>query len=254
MRDHIGFYLAALLGVVALAAASRAAPTPPDVQAVLHHYDALYRGDSSTGRVELSVIKPHQPTRVLRLRVWTKGKDKALIRIEAPEREAGTATLRVNNDIWNYLPHIARTIRVPPSMMLGAWMGSDFTNDDLVRESSWEKDFISRLDGRSTAPAGWKISLQARAGTVGLWNRIELIINDDGTLPVQAQYFDRKNRLARTMRFDEVKTFSGRTLPAHMTLTPADNPDQRTEMRYLDLTFNAAVPDSTFSLSQLEAQ
>lgn len=232
------------------AGAGPSPPAAPDVDALLARLDALYRSTSSVARIEIQVTRPRS-TRSLRLKAWTRGEDEALIVIEAPPREEGTATLRVGENLWNYLPRIARTIRIPPSMMLGSWMGTDFTNDDLVKESSLRKDFAARLDRRSDAPPGWWLSLDVKPGVVGRWARIEMLVSDD-ELPVEERHFDRKGRLARTMRFDEVKLLGGRRVPCHIVLVPADTPEQRTEMRYLEAQFDLALPDDTFSLSRLE--
>jgi hypothetical protein len=225
-------------------------PKPPDVEALLTRLDDLYRSKSSIARMEV-IVTGARSTRTMRLKTWTRGLDEALILIEAPAREEGTATLRVGPNLWNYLPRIARTIRVPPSMMLGSWMGTDFTNDDLVKESSLRKDFDSRIDRRSDSPPGWWIALTVKPGIVARWARIEILIGDDD-LPVNERHFDRKGRLARIMTFDEIKVLGGRRLPSHMTLTPTDVEGQRTEMRYLEAQFDARIPDDTFSLSRLE--
>lgn len=223
---------------------------PPDVERLLAHLDDLYRSSSSIARIELTVTGP-RVTRTLRVTAWTRGDTEALVVIEAPPREAGTATLRVGENLWNYLPRVARTIRVPPSMRLGSWMGTDFTNDDLVKESSLRKDFAARIDRRSGDPAGWWLALDVRPGVVGRWARVEMLVSDD-RLPVEERHFDRKGRLARTLRFDDVRTVGGRRLPTHIVLTPADTEGQRTEMRYLDVQFDVPIADDTFSLSRLE--
>jgi outer membrane lipoprotein-sorting protein len=230
--------------------AASAQPKPPDVASLLARLDDLYRSKSSIARMEMLVTTPRS-TRSLRIKAWTRGETDALIVIEAPPREQGTATLRVGPNLWNYLPRIARTIRVPPSMMLGSWMGTGFTNDDLVKESSLRRDFESRLDRRSDTPPGWWIRLDVKPGIVGRWARIDLLVSDDG-LPIEERHFDRKGRLARTMTFDEIKVLGGRRLPVHLTLTPADAEGQRTEMRYLDMQFDVPLADDTFSLSRLE--
>jgi outer membrane lipoprotein-sorting protein len=243
--------IAALAVAIAALATAAGQPKPPDVAAVLGRLDDLYRSSSSIARIELQVTTPRS-TRSLRLKAWTRGEDEALIVIESPPREEGTATLRVGPNLWNYLPRIARTIRVPPSMMLGSWMGTDFTNDDLVKESSLRKDFESRIDRRSETPPGWWLRLDVKPGVVGRWARIDILISDDGWLPVEERHFDRKGRLARTLAFDEIKSLGGRRLPAHLALTPTDTPGQRTEMRYLEVQFDVPLPDDTFSLSRLE--
>jgi hypothetical protein len=236
--------------ILACAVLPAAQPGPPSVGRVLAHLDDLYRSTSSIARLEI-LVTTARGTRSLRLKAWTRGEEEALIVIEAPPREGGTATLRVGPNLWNYLPRIARTIRVPPSMMLGSWMGTDFTNDDLVKESSLHKDFEARIDRRSDAPAGWWLRLDVKPGVVGRWARIDILVSDDW-LPVEERHFDRKGRLARTMTFDEINVLGGRKLPAHMTLVPADQPGQRTEMRYLEAQFNVSLPADTFSLSRLE--
>ncbi|MHB8872166.1 MAG: outer membrane lipoprotein-sorting protein [Myxococcaceae bacterium] len=228
-----------------------ATAAPPEVDAVLERLDDLYRSKSSVARVELTVTSP-RTTRTLRMKTWTRGTEQALVVIEAPPREAGIATLRVGDNLWNHLPRIARTIRVPPSMMLGSWMGTDFTNDDLVKESSYRKDFTSRIDGRSESPPGWRIVSEVKPGVVGRWARIEMVVDDAGNIPLEMRYFDRKGRLARVMTFDEVRVFDGRKVPAHLSLVPSDVEGQKTEMRYLDIQFDVKVPQSTFSLSELE--
>ena len=135
--------------------------------------------------------------------------------------------------------------------MVGSWVDTDFTNDDQVKESALRNDFTSRIDRRSEAPPGWWMALEVKPQVVGRWARIEILLSDEN-LPIEERHFDRKSRLARTLVFDEIRTLGGRRLPAHLTLTPSDTPDQRTEMRYLDLQFDIPLPDDTFSLSRLE--
>jgi hypothetical protein len=190
------------------------------------------------------------------MKIWTKGKDKALIVIQEPVRDKGTASLKVDKNLWNYLPKIRRTIRIPPSMMLASWMGSDFTNDDLVRESSYTEDYDYELAGRSEDPEGWLVRFVAKPDVVGLWNSFDVVLSNDGTIPLLSRYYDRKDRLARTMHFTDVKEFDGRRIPAHMTLLPEDEDKEghKTELIYLDIRFDVDVPESTFSLSRLERQ
>jgi len=237
-------------GAPGAALPARAAAAPPGINALLDFLDDLYRSKSSIATIEIRAVSP-RTTRNLRLRAWTRGLDDALILIQEPPREAGTATLRVGKNLWNYLPRIARTVRVPSSMMLGSWMGTDFTNDDLVKESSFRKDYTASIERRSEEPPGWWLTLVVRPGVVGRWSRVEMLVGDD-RLPIEERHFDRKGRLARVMRFDEVRTMGGRRLPTHLSLTPADEPAKRTELRYLDIAFDVKLPDDTFSLSRLE--
>jgi outer membrane lipoprotein-sorting protein len=222
-----------------------------DVEAVVKYFEDLYRSDSSISVAKLTVTKPRRE-RTLEMKIWTRGEERALVVIESPAREKGTATLKVDKNLWNYLPRIKRTIRIPPSMMLASWMGSDFTNDDLVKESSYSKDYEYKLVGRSEDPNGWLVRFTAKPDIVGLWNRFDLVLSDDARIPLKAEYYDRKDRLSRTMRWYDVKVFDGKRIPARMTLIPSDKEGHKTEMVYLDIRFNVEVPESTFSLANLE--
>ena len=222
-----------------------------DLPAVVKYFEDMYRSTSSISEVQLTITRPRR-TRTLTMKVWTRGEEKALVLIESPPREKGVATLKVEKNLWNYLPRIRRTIRIPPSMMLASWMGSDFTNDDLVRESSFTKDYTYRLAGRSEQPAGWLIIFDAKPDIVGLWERIELVVSATGAIPIEARYYDRKGRLARTIHWSDVKRFEDRVVPAKMTLVPTDKEGYKTELVYKKIDFEADVPEEMFSLSRLE--
>ena len=225
----------------------------PDVDAIVEHFEDLYRSDSSVATATLRVERPRR-TRELTMKVWSKGDDKALVVIQAPPREKGTATLKVEDNLWNYLPRINRTIRVPPSMMLASWMGSDFTNDDLVRESSYSEDYEYELVKRTTAPDGWLIRFTAKEGVVGLWERFDLVVSAENVLPVRSEWYNRKGELSRKMRWDRVRELDGKLLPTRMVLVPTDKEEEghKTVMIYEEIDFNVELPDSLFNLSSLE--
>ena len=122
------------------------AQTPEvDAKEIMDRVDRLLRGDSPHGTVEMTVTT-RRWKRTLVLDMWSEGLDKVLIRILKPRKEEGTATLKVGSQIWNYLPKIDRTIRIPTSMMMGSWLGSHFTNDDLVKESRLIRDYEIKME------------------------------------------------------------------------------------------------------------
>lgn len=225
-----------------------------DIEAAVKYFEDLYRAESSVGEAELTVVRPRSE-RTLRMKTWSRGMDRALVVIQAPPREAGIATLKVDKNLWNFLPKTKRTVRIPPSMMLSSWMGSDLTNDDLVREASYTDDYAYDLVGPSTEPPGWVIRFTAKPETIGLWEKIDLIVDEKGSLPLRAEYFDRRGRLSRVITWDEVREFDDRLLPGRMMVTPQDQEGKhQTILRYLSIDFGVDVPESTFSLSNLEQQ
>jgi len=226
-------------------------PGAPDADDLLGRYDDLYDSSGTVATVEIVITTPKK-TRTMEMRFWAKGEEKALMVVDAPARDAGTATLKVDKNLWNYLPKISRTIRVPPSMMMGAWMGSDLTNDDIVRDSSYRDDYEAEYVVWSDEPEGWKVRMKAKEEAVGLWNAVEMVFAEDDGLPLMAQFYDRKDRLSRTMTFDEVEVVGDRRIPMHIVIVPEREEGRSTEFRYIDVEFDVNVPDDTFSLSRLE--
>jgi len=240
------FFFAAILATAVPAA-------EPTVEELLNRTDDLMRGRSSAGTVTMHV-KTARWDRQLTLKSWSKGTDKTLIVIEAPAKEKGTATLKVDQDIWNYLPKVDRTIKVPASMMSGSWMGSHFTNDDLVKESRFVDDFSCTVAARpkDNPQQQYVIECIPKPNAAVVWGKVVAKVRGSDRLPEQIAYFDEKGALVRTMLYDDIKTLGGRTLPTHMKLVPADKPDEFTEISYGDLKFDIELPDATFTLQALK--
>jgi len=253
LRHHLAALVVLHALVLAAAPAPAQAQDPPTVADITAHIDELFRSTATEARLEVTIVTPER-SRTLRMRSWSRGEDRALIVIEAPARDEGTATLRRDRSLWNYLPRIDRTMRVPPSMMHSSWMGSDLTNDDLTQASTFREDYDGVVVGRSESPPGWLVRYDAHEGVVGLWLRVDYVVNDAGTMPLEARFYDRRLELARTMRFEDVGEMDGRVIPTRTVVVPADREGHRTEMRYLSVDFDASVPESTFSLTALEAE
>lgn len=249
-------YRAVLLLAAALcpAPALRAAPqeSSPEVRALLDRVDRLYRSDRSRAQIQMEVVTPDW-RRTLLMDFWTEGLDKTFIRVLSPARDAGAATLRKGSEMWNYFPKINKVMKVPPSMMMGSWMGSDFTNDDLVKESTLINDYYGEFftPGKPD-PALHYIRLRPRKETVSLWGAIELAVRKADLLPVREDYYDEKGRLQRSMEFSEFGELGGRTMPRAMRMVPLSKAGHSTVIRYLDAEFDAGLPADTFTLRNLQ--
>jgi len=224
-----------------------------DAREIMRKIDALYRSDSSQARFEMEIVTPHWK-RTLKIDAWSKGMDKTLLRILEPKKEAGMATLRIDDEMWNFLPRTSKVIKVPPSMMMGSWMGSDFTNDDLVKEYSFLEDYQFEIAG-SDDPEPNQIVVQCipRRDRPIVWGRVMVAVRENDYLPVWQRYYDEKGKLMRELSFRDIKTFSGRTIPAVMELRSAAREGSRTVIRYLDVRFDIELADDVFSLRNLRS-
>jgi outer membrane lipoprotein-sorting protein len=226
----------------------------PDVREISRILDELYRSKSSHGKIAMTVTTPHY-TRTLEMEEWSRGLDDSLVRILSPSKERGTATLKRGNEMWNYLPKIRKTIRVPPSMMMASWMGSDFTNDDLMKETSWEKDYDVELM-KSTPEGRIGVVYSPKPDAPVTWRRIEALLDASSRLPVSMAYYDDKDRRARLMTFHDIKALGGRRLPARIVLEPLleDKRGHKTELIYEEMRFDIALPKDLFTLTNLRQE
>ena len=246
--------LAALLLLPALAPAPAAAQTDPALLAIIDEVDRLMRGESSTGRMRME-IDTENWSRTLEMQVWSLGTEYSLIRVESPPREAGTATLKVENEVWNYLPRADRTIKIPPSMMLGSWMGSHITNDDLVKESRIIEDYdiVISFEGERDGDEVWEFTMTPKPEAPVIWGSIEQAIRKGDRMPLWTRYYDEDGTLSRTITLSDFGPMGGRTVPARTVIEPADAAE-RTVVTYLELEFDAGLEESFFSLRNLRAR
>jgi outer membrane lipoprotein-sorting protein len=215
---------------------------------IIEMMEEKMRGESNYAEMTMVIERPRY-TREVSMNSWSLGEDYSLILITAPARDQGTTFLKRFNEIWNYVPNIDRTIKMPPSMMSQSWMGSDFTNDDLVRESSTVEDYEHRIvreeevEGRSS----WLIELIPKPETPIVWGKVWMWVDQQEYFQLRIENYDQKDELANSIEFMDIKEFDGRLLPARMVLTPADRPDQRTILIYDDLQFNIDLEPSFFN-------
>lgn len=219
---------------------------------IVDQVDRMLRGNSSRGTIQMRV-KTRRWERDMTLEIWSEGTEKALVRVLKPKKEEGVATLKVNSDMWNYLPKIDRTIRVPSSMMMASWMGSHFTNDDLVKESQLIHDYHIEIsyDGKREDLLVWEFTLTPHPDAPVVWGKIHYQVRKQDLMPTWAAYYGEDGELKRTMTFAEYRQMGGRLVPTKSRMIPEDKPEEFTEMTYLELEFDVEFPKGTFSLASL---
>ena len=232
-----------------------AAQTPEETREIIDRVDRVMRGDSSHGVARMEVVTEHWE-REITMELWSLGTDHSLVRVRSPAREAGTATLMADDDIWNYLPKVDRSIKIPASMMGGAWMGSHFTNDDLVKESRLVEnyDIEATFSGEREGVTVWEFRLTPKPEAAVVWGHVEYQVRQDDDMPLWVRYYDEDGDLARTMSFSEFRDLGGRIVPAVMDMYPVDKPGERTTMRYEELEFDIDIDQSFFSLQTLKSR
>jgi outer membrane lipoprotein-sorting protein len=218
----------------------------PTFDEIMEKVDDLYRSKSSHSTLTMTVEKPRN-TRELKMEMWTKGEDYALVVIREPAREEGTATLRTPDGLWNYAPRADRLIRIPSGLLSENWMGSHFTNDDLMRETNYDTDYEGTVErDEHDGDTMLKVTLTPRPDTPVVYSKMVFWVKPGTWVPVRQEFYD-DGEVVRTMRFTDMQEVNGRTIPMKLVVKPTDEDDERTEMVYEELEFDVDVDDQMFS-------
>jgi outer membrane lipoprotein-sorting protein len=220
---------------------------------IIQKADEKMRGESNIATIKMTIIRPTWE-REMTLKSWAKGTEYSLTLVTAPARDKGTAFLKREKEIWNWQPTIDRTIKMPPSMMMQSWMGSDFTNDDLVRESSIVTDYEHELLGTETLEGRncYKIKMTPKPDAPVVWGEIIIWISKDEYLQLKSEFYDEDGYLVQTIYGKQVKEMDGRVIPSVLEVVPADEEGHKTRLEYLSLDFNEPIQPSFFSIQNMK--
>jgi outer membrane lipoprotein-sorting protein len=178
-----------------------------------------------------------------------------MIYVESPQKDKGVVFLKRKNEVWNWIPSIEKIIKLPPSMMSQSWMGTDFSNDDLVKESSIVNDYSHEFSGDTVIGSRncYLITLTPRAEAAVVWGRLVVAIDKKDLVELHVRFYDEDGELVNTMNGYDVKMMDGRLIPTRMEMIPADKKGQRTEMIYESIIFNKPIADGFFTTEQMKS-
>ena len=224
-----------------------------DPEKILDNVDDIYRSNASHGIITLAVTTVNWQ-RTLTLEQWSKGQDKTLIKVLKPKKEKDLATLRVDNNVWNYMPKVKRVIKIPSSMMSSSWMGSHFTNDDLVKQSRMTENYTFSItfEGMREEKNIVEITCLPKKNAAVVWGKVVVTVYRDDLIPLNMIYFDEDLQLSRTLDFKNIKMMGGKMIPTQMVMIPLENPGESTTVQWEEMEFNPNLDDDFFSLRKLQ--
>jgi len=188
------------------------------------------------------------------LRSWGQGNDLSLMVLTAPAKDAGTAFLKRKKEVWNWVPSIERSIKMPPSMMSQSWMGTDMSNDDLVRESSSVRDYTHVIE-KDTVIQGrtcWKIVLTPKPDAPVVWGKLEAYVDQTDYIQVLLKQYDEDGYLVNKMVGSDIKEMDGVVMATRMELIPLDKEGNKTIMVIEKIKFNEGYDDNFFTVQNMK--
>jgi len=253
-----------LMPLADVAAAAELEPAPPGLEArsIAEKVEDIFRGNNSYLKATMTVTSPRLPTpRRVTFRSWDDRPGKrSFIRILAPPKDAGMGFLKLHPNLWNFIPRVERTIRIPPSMMLQSWMGSDFTNDDLVRESSQLDDYDHQLLGIDPEPDGgesqraYVIEYRPHEDAPVVWGRIVTWVDIQRLAPLRQDFYDEGGEKLRVIRFSKIREVQGRPYPHRWSLVPLDKEGHETLIEIEEIRFDQDFDERIFNKRNLTSR
>jgi len=252
-RSYFSFSSTTAFLLLTLAIMVTAGASAQTATEIIDRANLKMQGNTNQAEMVMKIIRPDW-SREVSMKSWAMGTDYSLVLITAPARDKGTAFLKRGNELWNWQPTINRVIKMPPSMMMQSWMGSDFTNDDLVKESSVVEDYTHEIlkDTTINGRESWKIELIPKEDAAVVWGKVEAYIDKKDYLQLLFKYYDEDGYLINTMVMSDIRELGGRTIPALLEMIPADNRDQKTVIDYKSLQFDTPIEESFFSIQNMK--
>jgi outer membrane lipoprotein-sorting protein len=245
--------LSTIIICVMLATASNSFSQDLSAKEIVKRANDKVNGTSSQGTMKMTIVRPDW-SREVTMKTWSKGTEYYIIYITEPAKDKGQVFMKRQQDMWNWMPSINRMIKLPPSMMSQSWMGSDFTNDDLVRMNSIIDDFTHSIVGSEKIDGYdcYIIELIAKPEAAVVWGKIKLWVSKEEYYELKGEYYDEDGVLVNTMVSSEVKQMGDRKLPSKTVMEPVDKPGNQTIMETISMIFDKPIEDDFFSQQNMK--
>ncbi|HAS6599954.1 TPA: outer membrane lipoprotein-sorting protein [Vibrio parahaemolyticus] len=221
---------------------------------IVQKSDQAMRGKSSYSEATMEIVRPDW-TRSMTMKSWTKGTELSLVLVTAPAKDKGSASLKRHREMWNWVPSIERVIKIAPSMLSQSWMGSDFTNDDLINQSSIVVDYQHALLGNDSFAGDkvWVIEATAKPDAPVVWNKVTLWISQSTYLQRKVEFYDEFDERVNVLTTYDVKELGGRKIATRMEMKPVDKPGNKTIFTTHQAQFDFDINDDFFSQQQMKS-
>lgn len=220
---------------------------------IVRRADAKMRGKTMQAEMVIRTVRPTW-TREMTVKTWALGTQYSMILIKSPQKDEGISFLKRKKEVWNWMPVLERTIKLPPSMMSQSWMGTDFNNDDLVRESSVLEDYTHSFLNDTTIGdrVCYKILMKPKPESAIVWDKVIVSIDKKDYLELNSLFYDEDGELVNIMNATDIKMMDNRLIPTRMEMIPADKRNQKTELIYKQILYDRPLEESFFAIENMK--
>lgn len=211
-------------------------------------------GKTSKTTMTMQIIRPEW-SRTVSMQSWSMGTDNYLIYIMSPAKDKGQVFLKRDKNMWNWIPGISRMIKIPPSMMMSSWMGSDFNNDELMKESSLVKDYTHEIIKEEPIEGlmCYQIELTPLPSAPVVWGKVIMWISKEKSFALKAEYYDEDAQLINVQNSSKIEDFGDRELPSYMEIIPVKKEGYKTVIVIEEASYNVkGIDEKMFSQQMMK--
>jgi outer membrane lipoprotein-sorting protein len=225
----------------------------PNAKEIVKKAYTLMQGQTNENTMSMTIVRPTWQ-RTISFKSWAKGSDYSLAIVTDPDKERGQTFLKRKNEIWNWVPNIQKMIKLPTSMMSQGWMGSDYSNDDLLKESSIVEDYEHSIMGMEKIEGEdcYKIKLTPKPDAAVVWGHVIKWISKNNYFQLRSEYFDEDDALIKTESASNIEQMGDRRIPTHIEIVPKDKPGNKTIIDIQNAIFNKPIDDGFFSQQNMK--
>ena len=250
MKTIISFGIVLLIGLYTVNVFSQENLTALDI---ITKADEKTRGKTNKSSMDMEIIRPTWK-RTVSMKGWGRGMEYSMTYITAPAKEKGQVFLKRKTEMWNWMPAIGRMIKIPSSMMSQGWMGSDYTNDDILKESSIVIDFNHRIIGEESVEGFncFKIEMIPKEDAAVIWGKVYKWVSKKEFMQIKSEYYDEDDILIKSDFGYDFKEMDGRLIPTRIEIVPADEEGKKTVVYIKSIEFDVDLPESFFSQQKMK--
>ncbi len=244
-----------IISILMLAAFAKHSYSQENLTAVeiIKKADEKVRGKTNTSTMEMEIIRPTWK-RSVTMKSWGRGMDFSMTYITTPAKDKGQVFMKRKTEMWNWMPSIGRMIKIPASMMSQGWMGSDYTNDDILKESSIVIDYKHKIVGEEKIENfdTFKIEMIPKEEAAVVWEKVYKWITKDEFIQIRSEYYDEDDDLVKSDFSYDFKKMDGRLIPTRIEIVPANEEGKKTVLYIKDIKFDVDIPESFFSQQKMK--
>jgi outer membrane lipoprotein-sorting protein len=242
-----------LFGIAVLASIAISMKTgDPTAEQILKKAEQKLTASTIEADLDITIKRPKW-TKTMGLKTWGKGSDYAMAYVKSPAKDAGTVYLKAGNDVYNYLPKIKKTVKLPANLLSQNWMGTDMSTDDIVKLTKLTTDYKATLAGSVTLSDRdcYVLLLLPKPDASVLWGKMVLAIDKQDYIQMKTLFYDEDMELVNTVIASQVKNMGGKMLASKMVMIPAGKKGQTTTVIYSSMKFDSPISASFFTKSNM---